>query len=370
VARIIEERLHAKAKAALAEKRGVRKKKTEDLFSRVHLFGPDDFLVENYPRKSPVAAFNPGAVLVGDKVFLFPRFVFDYYSYVSSIGVVELSVDELLLGEVEVPLRAWIVLWPQYGWEAVKGCEDPRVIAAEDGFLVLYTAVGEFTEDDKDVHKAILGFAEFGKDLKLRRKGIFSVHGPEGTFVPGNKDSAFVRIQGDEAVILTRPSFWELPDARLEPLFSLLELEPPKRHLPDMCWRAEADLRELAILEVSLEPVFAPEPWEHKVGWSTNTVSLAENEYLVGWHGVLREDRSYREGLAPVNGEGRLLAISDYLLAPKGLWEEYRDRPLVILGNGLLLHKGTLIWIGGVPDYSIGVFAAQLGDVLPLLRRI
>jgi predicted GH43/DUF377 family glycosyl hydrolase len=366
----IEERLRKKAKTALVENRGIRAPKTEDLFRRVCFFGPKDFLIENYPHKEPVAAFNPGATLVGERVFIFPRLIFDYYSYVSSIGVVELAIEELLSGEAKRPLRTQIVLWPQYGWEAVKGCEDPRVLAIENGFLILYTAVGEFSEDSKESHKAVLGFAELGKDFSVRRKGFFSVRGPEGTFIPGNKDSAFIHLQEKNAAMLTRPSFWELPDARLEPLFSLLELEPPRRPLPDMCWRAEADLEELVIFEDTMEPVFVPEPWEHKVGWSTNTVRLAENEYLVGWHGVLREDRSYREGLAIVDGSGRLLAVSDYLLAPRGLWEEYGDRPLVIFGNGLLLHGEVLIWIGGVSDYCIGVFTAELGDVLPLLRRI
>jgi predicted GH43/DUF377 family glycosyl hydrolase len=366
----VEERLRRKAKAALVEKRGIRTPRTEDIFSRRCFFGPRDFLIENYPHKEPVAAFNPGAALIDGRVFIFPRLIFDYYSYVSSIGVIELAIADLLSGEVEKPLRTRIILWPQYAWEAVKGCEDPRVLPVDEAFWILYTAVGEFSEDGKEVHKPILGFAELERDFRVRRKGFFSVRGPEGTFIPGNKDSAFIRLQGKKAAILTRPSFWELPDARLEPLFSLLELEPPKRLLPDMCWRAEADMEELAISEETLEPVLVPEPWEHKVGWSTNTVQLSADEYLVGWHGVLREDRSYREGLALVDGRGRLLAISDYLLAPKGLWEEYGDRPLVIFGNGLLLYKGTLIWIGGVSDYSIGVFTAELDDVLPMLRRV
>ncbi|MGY4706292.1 glycoside hydrolase family 130 protein [Candidatus Bipolaricaulota sp. J31] len=366
----VEERLRRKAKAALTEKRGMRAPRTEDLFSRVSLFGPKDFKVENFPHKEPVAAFNPGAALVDDRVLIFPRLVFDYYSYVSSIGVVELPIEALLSGDVERPLPTRIVLWPQYGWEAVKGCEDPRVMVVDDGFLLLYTAVGEFPEDHKERHKAVLGYAELGRDFAVRRKGFFSVRGPEGTFVPGNKDSAFIRLQGKRAVMLTRPSFWELPDARLEPLFSLLELEPPKRPLPDMCWRAEADMQELVIFEESLEPVLVPEPWEHKVGWSTNVLPLSEGEYLVGWHGVLREDRSYREGLALVDEAGQLRAVSDYLLAPKGLWEEYGDRPMVIFGNGLLRYGETLIWIGGVSDCSIGIFTAELGDVLSMLRRV
>jgi len=368
MATAIEQRLREKAKRALRERQGLRAAKTDDIFTRRSLIGPDDLLIENYPRKKPLAAFNPGAVLVREKVYIFPRLIFDYYSYTSSVGVFEVPVEELLSGEVRSPLSTKIILWPEKVWEAVKGCEDPRVCPAQGRFHVLYTGVGKHEEEGKEVHKSVLGFAELSKDLKVTRKGFFKVVGPEGVWVPSNKDSAFIAVEGTRASLLTRPSFGEIPNRGLGPLLNLLKLELPKK-VPDMCWRAEADLEKLVIPEETLEPILAPEPWEYKVGWSTNAVQLSKDEYLAGWHGVLKEDLSYRDGLALVNRNGELLATSDYLLAPKGLCEEYGDRALVIFGDGLLLYKETLIWIGGVSDYSIGVFTAELSDVLPMLRR-
>lgn len=366
----VEHRLITKAKAALRERQGLRSNKVEDLFSRTCLIGPDDILVENYPKRRPLAAFNPGAVLVGEKAYVFPRLIFDYYSYASSVGVFEVPVEGLLTGKLGTPFRTKIVLWPQRAWEAVKGCEDPRIFPAPKGFYALYTGVGVHNEEGKEVHKHVLAFAELGEDFSVRRKGFFSVVGEGGDFVPGNKDSTFIEVREGKATMLTRPSFWEVTDARLQPLFDLLELELPRWHLPDMCWRAEADLERLAIPAVTMEPVVAPEPWERKVGWSTNAVRVSDRRYLVGWHGVLKEDLSYRDGLALVDRAGELVAISDYLLVPKGLCEEYGDRPLVIFGNGLLLYKDTLIWVGGVSDYAIGVFTAPLNDVLPTLKRL
>jgi len=140
--------------------------------------------------------------------------------------------------------------------------------------------------------------------------------------------------------------------------------------IPDLCWRGEANLDTLAIAEETLEPVLVPEPWEYKVGWSTNTVQLGENRYLVGWHGVHRQDLSYRNGLALVDGKGRLLAISDYLLVPEGLVEQYGDRSLALFGNGLLLWRDRLIWIGGVSDYCIGIFVAELPSILQHLYPV
>ncbi|RLE58785.1 MAG: hypothetical protein DRJ35_07205, partial [Thermoprotei archaeon] len=85
---------------------------------------------------------------------------------------------------------------------------------------------------------------------------------------------------------------------------------------------------------------------------------------------VHRHDYSYRNGLALVDDQGNLLGVTDYILAPKGLVEEYGDRPLVIFGNGLILYKDQLIWVGGVSDYSIGFFATPLEKALELVKRV
>ncbi|WP_337845419.1 hypothetical protein [Thermus sp.] len=86
-------------------------------------------------------------------------------------------------------------------------------------------------------------------------------------------------------------------------------------------------------------------------------------EPLQGKH----RDLSYRHGLARLSPEGELLGLSNYLLAPQGLYEAYGDRPLTLYGNGLLLYGEELIWVGGVGDYAMGAFSAPLEEVL---RRV
>jgi predicted GH43/DUF377 family glycosyl hydrolase len=351
--RNLEQALEARAQQALETQRGLRSPRTEDVFTQRYPIGPDDFYVENYVRPRPLAAFNPGALLEGDRVYLFPRLIFDYYSYASSIGVTTVGAEALLTGRLEKPLRTRIVLWPQRPWEAVKGCEDARVAWLEETIWVLYTGVGKHEEEGREVRKSVLGGAELERDgsFTVRRKGFFAVVGTteDERLVPPNKDSALLNVQGHRATMLTRPSL---------------------RGLPELCWRAEANLQELTIAADSLQPVLAPEPWEYKVGWSTNAIPLSNDEYLVGWHGVLKEDLSYRNGLALVDAQGRLRAVSDYLLAPQGLWEEYGDRPLTIFGDGLLRYGDALVWIGGVGDYCVGVFVADLREVLKRLRPV
>jgi len=350
IRKTIEEMLQGKARQAIADLQGLRKPKTEDVFTKRYWISPEDLHIVNYPRTRPLAAFNPGAILKGDKVYIFPRFICDYFSYASSIGVVEVGAEELISGKIAKPLKARIILWPQKRWEITKGCEDARVFPINNRFWVLYTGVGMHQINGSDVEKRVLGFAELDEGFNLQRKGFFVIEDGESSFIPEmNKDSALISIHNYQATLLTRPTI---------------------KNYPEMCWRAEADLERLVIPAISLQPVLIPEVWEYKVGWSTDIIQLAHDEYLVGWHGVLREDLSYRNGLALVDTQGRLKAVSDYLLTPQGLWEEYGDRPLTIFGDGLLHYQDHLIWIGGVGDYCIGVFITKLDDVLSQLRRV
>lgn len=341
----LERELFEKAARAVRELRGLRRPRVEDVFERKCYLVPSLFSVENYPRKRPHAAFNPGALVKGKRLLLFPRLVFDYYKYVSSIGVTELEIDELLEGRVEEPLRTKLVLWPRELWEFL-GCEDPRISATGDDVLVLYTGKGYSLEGEL-VRRDVLALARVDGSWEAKSKSYFRIKRRGEEFVPpSNKDSAFVRIAGEEATMLTRP---EVRGIRI-------------------CWRAEADLARSEMRGDALEPVFSIEEWEIKVGWSTNVLKLSSNEYLVGWHGVLKTDLSYREGLAIVDDQGRLLAVSDYLLSPRGVCEEYGDRPLVIFGDGLVAYREYLLWIGGISDYAIGVFAARLDRALGKLR--
>ena len=344
----IEDRLWERARLAMKTLRGLRRPKVQDVFTRRYYLSPEDLLVTNYLRSRPLAVFNPGALKRGREILIFPRLIFDYYKYISSVGVAAVDVEKLVDGEVKKPLKVRIVLWPEELWEFL-GCEDPRVSLADDGVYMLYTGKGHYYEDERMVRRDVLGLVKLCLSWKVERKGYFTIVGESDKFVPvSNKDSAFVGIENNRVTMLTRP---EVHGIRL-------------------CWRAEADLEDLAIYEETLKPILPMEKWEVKVGWSTNAVKLSANEYLVGWHGLLKGDLSYRNGLAVVDNGGELLAVSNYLLSPTGLQESYGDRPLVIFGDGLVRHRDHLIWIGGVSDYSVGIFVTELDDALEKLKWI
>ena len=328
---------------------GLREKRLTDIFERVCYIKASDLRVVNYLREVPLTAFNPGAVLIGDTIYIFPRLIFDYYTYNSSIGVFSLSMEELLNRGFNKPIETRILIYPDKLWEFGHGCEDARVGAIEDEYYILYTGSKHYHENGKLKKLSVQAFARteppFREALKL---GYLRIRGKDELWTPDCKDSAILKKKDNSLSFLLRLKVKNLL----------------------VCWRGELKADDLVIPVDSLKPVFAPEEWEIKVGWSTNAVKLSEDRYIIGWHGVLREDLSYVNGIALLDGNGKLLGISDYLLAPKGLNEFYGDRNGVIFGDGLILRDGNLIWIGGVSDYCMGVFITPLERVMAHLREI
>jgi len=342
----LEEKL--KRKAARCALKNLRRKDVDDVFERCLYLFPQNFKVVNYPRE-PVASFNPAIILCRDEeIRILPRLIFEYYTYVSSIGITgRIGIEKLVEGKVH-SLNVQVVLHPTFLWE-ILGCEDPRTQMVGGQMLMLYTGKGLVCERDRKERKDVLALASLDSSFNVERKGFFKISWDGKEFTPqSNKDAAFLKVNRDRASMLVRP---EIGGKRI-------------------CWRCEASLSNLTLDGKTLEPVMANEPWEEKVGWSTNAVKLSSNEYLVGWHGVLREEGSYKNGLAIVDEDGVLLAVSDYLLSPKSLPEMYGDKPLTIFGCGLIIYKEYLIWVGGISDYGIAVFKADLEKVLEKVRWI
>ena len=322
-----------------------RKNRIRNIFKKRFYISPGQIYIKNYIRKTPIAAFNPGAILIGKKVYIFPRMVFDYYTYNSSIGVFSVNIDELMDGVIPERLETEIILWPDKIWEFGHGVEDPRVYKQGDIIYMLYTGSKHYERDGKLHKKSVLALSEVRgrhKGFSASKRGYFKIVNGHQEYVPGCKDSAFIEPYNGNITMLLRFD----TDA------------------PASCWRGVGNINNLTIDIDSIEPVFIPSEWEEKVGWSTNVVKLTENKYLVGWHAVLKEDLAYKNGFALVDNRGKLLGITDYLLSPEGLIESYGDRGLVIFGDGLLRYEDQIIWVGGVSDYAIGIFVTSLSDIL------
>lgn len=238
----LEEKLKSRARDAVSRLRGLRKPETVNAFERLGYVFPRDLHVENYGR-SPLAAFNPGALLKAGELWVFPRLIFDYYGYTSSIGLFKLDMEALLQREPTGPVKAQLVLWPRELWE-FKGCEDARVSEVGGRLLVLYTGYGYHPRGGELETMWVQAFAELDESLHLVRKGFFKLVSGEEAFTPKMKDSAILKVEGVNAFMLLRPTFDGL----------------------QVCWRGFANLAELTIDAVSMCPVLVNEEWENHVG--------------------------------------------------------------------------------------------------------
>ena len=358
-----EERLMKKVKKASKEINLPIKNRVDDIFNERMYFFPQDFKTINYPRDIK-AVFNPGVDFDGKAVEIFPRFAFDYHVYTGSIGRCEkINIENLFSGDFKKPILTEIILYPgieKTGREDFNGYEDARIFSQNGTSFVLCTGnVGKGHHDDEFSRKVggVLVLAKFEK-RKLIEKGYFKIGGKDGNFlIESQKDAAFITIKGNKANLLTRLGFGN-------------------DFTPTACWSGEADLadfKELIIPEDNLEVILLPPPWTTKVGWSSNTVQIGSDEYLVGLHEVLKSDLSYNSRLAVINGQGELQAITpDYVLAPdrKRAIECLGDRPLVIFGDGLLIDKegDRIVCIYGVSDWCIGVFGVDFQNAMDKLK--
>ena len=347
----IEEELYKKITEYVKREKLPRRNETKDIFNRVLYIAPEDVETVNWVRKTPVSIFNPGAVIKNKKLLVFPRIIYGYYYYSSCVGLIELDIEKVLERDIEKPILTKIIMYPEEPWEMALGCEDPRVELQNNTYYILYTAVAH--PPDRLWKRPVVGvygyiglqaLALMDLDYNVKFRGYFKIKMKDKIHIPsGWRDSAFLKIGSKESTLLTRPSVKGI----------------------DVCWKGVLNMEELTLDVESLEPNLFNEEWEAKIGWSTNAVKISKNEYLVGWHGVSNNDGFYREGLAIVDEEGKLLAITPhYVLEPRGLNEIYGDRPGVIFGNGLVTYKDLLIWVGGVSDHIVGIFITEMDKAL------
>lgn len=341
----IEEHLKDKMRHATKERSTINSRGTNDIFERSCVISPSQLYTINHFDREPIAAFNPGAsdVYGGNKIDIYPRIHFPgiYSQSPAVVGKFQLNADKLIKNHMPHQYYSTeIILYPTNPWELI-GCEDTRIFGEQGEEYVLYTGWG-ICDGEK---KSVLGMQHGGK------KNYFAIEDSEGNeHTPfSNKDAAILNIDCGMAQMLTR------------------------LHLGDgdqFCWSCEACIDAYKILEESLEIQLIPNGDEDRIGWSTNAVKISSNEYLVGWHAILKQTWQYNNGLAIVDELGNLKAISDYLLVPHGRNEWIGNRYGVIFGCGLVKYKDRLIWVGGISDWAIGIFHTDFEKAMSQMRWI
>jgi len=325
--------------------RGIREGRIErNIFKKVGSLSPIQIKVSNYHRRV-ISSFNPSAVTDSRNLHLFIRLIFDYYDYVSSVAYTAIPL-ELIEDLPKMELLTKLIIYPTTPNEIKRGSEDPRAHLFRDDFLIFYTAVG--LRDGGLWPKQ--GFALLdGVTLEVKRKGIMYLKEDDKLLLlPSWKNTTLLKDDESSLTILTRPFI--------------------EGH--EIIWNAKAldkDKEKLIVDYKDMEVTMVHEEFEVKVGISTPPVQIELNKYLFGWHGI-RSDMVYLNGLAVVDGKGRLLGVTEYLLEPSTLDELYGDRPMVIYGSGLIKRDDEIFWIGGTADCCIGIYKAKLDEILSIMK--
>ncbi len=324
--------------------KGIRSGKNFSVFKRSAYISPLKLNIRNYERIL-LAAFNPGAMIINKKLHIFPRLVFGYTWYVSSIGHFTIDVEDAISKVKNTRFATDIVKYPTETWEHgdgnIGGCEDARVGNINGKSVMAYTAIAK----GKNGILPLQGYTTLDSKMQAKGPNYFKISHNGTNYIPADcKDSAFLDTK--ESTILTRPTFFS------------------KGQTNKACWSGRLDFSTGEVDGSSLNPVIGPEEFENGVGWSTNAVKLGSSEFLVGYHGV-GKDLVYRNGIAVVNAQGELLGTTDYLLSPsKSIEEYYGDMPHVMFGCGLAKHKEYMIWVGGLSDYAIGIYFAKFEHIM------
>ncbi len=330
---------------------GLRESKLHSVFKRTGYVSPMRLKITNYERQL-LSAYNPGAMLIDNRLHLFPRLIFGYGWMVSSIGDFSIDPEEAISEVKGTSFDTKIIKYPTESWEignsGIGGCEDARVSEVDGRIIMAYTAVCRFGES---AIMPLQAYAILNKDMELEAKTLnyFKIVSDKKCYLPISwKDSVF--LDAGEGYVLTRPTFMT------------------KDKVSSISWSAKIDFNTGEIPMETFKPILGPESFEVKTGWSTNAVKYGSSDFLVGFHGV-GIDHIYRNGIAVVNKHGELQGVSDYLLAPSPSIEEfYGDVPHVLFGCGLVQYKEYTIWTAGLSDYAIGIYAAKTSDILDSVR--
>ena len=300
----------------------------QSIFECVKILYPSNFNITNYNRK-PLAVFNPGATIYDSKLILFPRLIFDYYHYVSSIGYVEIPLGNFP-NDIKTPLDTKIIRYPTSIFD-IWGNEDSRV------------------------YKNWLLWVQLGKNK-------------ETNFAGGTIDFKKQNIINEIKFSFKR-NHHLLENEEIGRDFAILNyshmLCRPERNIK-YCGITTWDInKQCGYLNWNdLRFLLKAEDWEEKVGWSTNSLEIANDLNIVGWHAINRKDYRYYNGLAIIDNDGELCGISDYVLYPGGIEQTYGDRTGVVFGCGLLVIDKSLYWIGGISDYAIGIFRCPFNTIM------
>lgn len=313
-----------------------------------------------------VSTFNPGAIVIAEKVYMLYRAVSDLRSYVSRFGLAVSEDGHRFERAADQP-----VYGPQRDYE-VGGIEDARITEEEGEYLITYAAV---TKRPGPVYEETGFFDRVRQDPAAERPGIPPM-GPsytgllrsrdlrsftvEGVLTPSGLDDRdgvlFPEKIGGRYVMLHRPTSW------------IGEGYGTDR--PSIWLAFSDDLKKWDYGTGDRGLLLAPRQgvaWEEqKIGGGPPPVRT-EAGWLVIYHAV--DGRYvYRMGAAllELSDPTKVIARSrEPLLEPELAWERVGIIPNVVFPTGAVMSPGGELFIYyGAADRVVGLATADVDRLL------
>ncbi|MEB3851827.1 MAG: glycosidase [Desulfurococcales archaeon] len=344
------------------EASGLRVYEVRDEARRLGTITADRLFLNGFPARNPVAVFNPGMMLEGGEVLLYPRIIVGYYKYVSAIVEARIPLDDVLSGYVTMnSYSASLAVTPSTPFD-LWGAEDPRVYQLGGVQAMTYTGrtLYYFEPGDGDRTLPVTAVRRGPRWVKA------VVHRPP----PGlagrvsNDKNAFLLTVGERLYLFHRP---QLADGR----YLLLVSE-----LPEEAWGALSSTPSTPV-EVAARRAWVTleaAGFEEKIAWGAPPIHLGGGRFLLIMHGVGRAMQAYRVFAAEVElhpSEGPIVrAVTPrYIMEPREPYEVYGDRPYTVFPCGAALVGGEVLASYGAADYMAAFASIPLDSILSELDR-
>jgi len=342
----------------------IREFKTIDIVKRVGVLSPSRVHLKNYPIDNPISIFNPTLIIKNDVVKLYARIILGYFMYVSAIAEVEIPLQDILTGAINVThYPAELILYPSIKYD-IWGVEDPRAQIIDGKYIITYVGrtINYFNPAIR--RERTLPIVAISSTGKLWFKSyIFTLPLNLRLNVISDKDAVLLKVD-NRLFILHRPHmsneehylvYSEVPEDIAR---SFNERETPT---------------EIEVMNTTI--LLYPAKFEIKLGWATPPIQIKNNEFIIFIHGVDSQIEGYRVLAAKIEyfkDEG--LVITEvtpyYVMEPKLTYETFGDRPYVVFPCGVWrLDKNNLLIVYGAADYVTGFGVISLDDLLSVLSK-
>ncbi|MBU2109765.1 glycosidase [Patescibacteria group bacterium] len=312
------------------------------------------------------AVFNPGAILVDDKVYLLYRAIGEYDTYISRIGLAT-SNDGVNFERV----GKGPIIEPQDDYDK-WACEDPSITKVDDTFYITYVALStRIREGGKPIYEIIHNLNSQTALVTTKDFVDFQRH---GIITPKNSDDRDVEIFPEKIdgkfVILHRPHRWcknwfDDPRSKTIDVPTPIPFEElPQR--PSIWISYSSDLKTWTDHKLLMRPRHEN---DEKIGPGVPPIKTDQG-WLVLYHHVEKDENgkiiyTAKAALLDLKDPSKLIAKIPYpILFPKAEYEVKGDVDNVVFPSGAVIKNGELFVYYGTADKYCGLATIMLDEII------